>query len=328
MRITGLLLFAALGLHPTTANAYSHGWIGACGAQASSLPVDANGWTIFSQPTASGAKIYYISTNDGSDSNNGTSVTTPWQTIAKAVTQATTDNGKDDWFLLKKGDVFSDQEFSPNVGAAYSGLNCTHLRWNGQLGAMAETTSTSSTTNLPMGSSPPAWIISGMYVRDATTASAIPPNTTITVSGSTITMSNSGSSIGSGDQIQFWNPNYADIALATFSGSTGTVVPVCGTSPTAPSDGEFEFIADCDMTAAAFTAYGSGAPGWCNVADWSTSTGVNPVGSQQFWFNAVPFDTAVPAPASVPNIVGGWILRRDINPVSNDNVPAFMSEAA
>lgn len=82
----------------------------------------------------------------------------------------------------------------------------------------------------------------------------------------------------------------SDTVIATFSGSSvGAWQQLCGTTGAAATDGEFEFVVDCDQT------YTSNAGGWINVADWSASGGaVNPNGSQQFWFNGVPFDSSVP----------------------------------
>jgi len=99
------------------------------------LGTDANGWTVFNQPNSSGGggQIFYISTNDGSDSYNGKEVahttgnTGPWKTItAHVLSQAAADIGKDDWFLLKKGDVFTNQQFYPQSGFAGGGLDCLH----------------------------------------------------------------------------------------------------------------------------------------------------------------------------------------------------------
>lgn len=83
----------------------------------------------------------------------------------------------------------------------------------------------------------------------------------------------------------------SDAILATYSGSGWQ--QLCGTSAAANSDGEFEFVVDADMTAT------SNAGGWVNVTDWTSSGGaVNPNGSQQFWFNGVPFNSSVPTGGS------------------------------
>lgn len=85
----------------------------------------------------------------------------------------------------------------------------------------------------------------------------------------------------------------SDTVLATFSGSAGSVVQLCGNTSTignAPADGEYEFVVDADET---FT---SNAGGWINVGDWSVSGGaINPNGGQEFWFNGAPFETQVPS---------------------------------
>jgi hypothetical protein len=82
----------------------------------------------------------------------------------------------------------------------------------------------------------------------------------------------------------------SDTVLATFAGSAGAWSQLCGTTPTAPADGVFELVVDADQT---FT---SNAGGSVNIAEWSASSGaVNAVGSQQFFFDGVPFEGVVPA---------------------------------
>ena len=92
---------------------------GAC--QNWTLPVDANGWTVFTRPTT--GKIYYVSANDGSDSHDGRSVDRPFKTLARGISALNKDNGKDSWLLLKKGDVFQN-EYAKSI--TVNGLNCTH----------------------------------------------------------------------------------------------------------------------------------------------------------------------------------------------------------
>lgn len=55
------------------------------------------------------AAIYYVSTS-GLNTNNGQSTTTPWQTLAYAVSQA--HNG--DVILLNRGDIFRESVSIPN----------------------------------------------------------------------------------------------------------------------------------------------------------------------------------------------------------------------
>jgi len=107
-------------VRPAAQSASIKGRDSAC--QNGGLPIDSNGWTVFTQPTT--GNIYYVSTNDGSDSNNGRSVDTPFKTIAKGVTELNNDNGKDSWLLFKKGDVFQNQNIGGSLSA--NGLNCAH----------------------------------------------------------------------------------------------------------------------------------------------------------------------------------------------------------
>lgn len=72
------------------------------------------GWTSFTasngtQPSGLTTKIVYVSAQSGSDSNNGLTVNTPVQTIVKGLSLITT--GHPDWLLLKKGDVWTDEQF-------------------------------------------------------------------------------------------------------------------------------------------------------------------------------------------------------------------------
>jgi hypothetical protein len=57
----------------------------------------------------------------------------------------------------------------------------------------------------------------------------------------------------------------SDAVLATLAGSVGNWVQMCGTTPAAPYDGEFEFVVDSDQTVA------SNAGGWINETDWSAT---------------------------------------------------------
>ena len=94
----------------------------------------------------------------------------------------------------------------------------------------------------------------------------------------------------------------SDTVLATDSSYVaGTWTQLCGTTPSAPADGEFEIIIDADQT---FT---SNAGGSINVSEWSASGGaINPNGGQEFWFNGTPFDTVTPASGGS----GGFMILR------------------
>jgi hypothetical protein len=63
-----------------------------------------NGWTVIEPAT--NTIIYYVSTSDGDDQNDGISPTTPKKTIAAAMALAR--NNSPDWVLLKRGDVFTE----------------------------------------------------------------------------------------------------------------------------------------------------------------------------------------------------------------------------
>lgn len=68
-------------------------------------------------PSGAFATTYYVDAISGSDSNSGTSVDTPWQTVAK-VNAATFSAG--DYILFKKGDTWSEMLTPPSDGAAGS----------------------------------------------------------------------------------------------------------------------------------------------------------------------------------------------------------------
>ena len=63
------------------------------------------------------ATTYYVSSSAGSDANNGTSTSTPWQTIAHVNAQ-TFQPG--DSILFKRGDVWNESLTPPS-----SGTSCT-----------------------------------------------------------------------------------------------------------------------------------------------------------------------------------------------------------
>jgi parallel beta-helix repeat protein len=60
---------------------------------------------------------YYVSVSSGNDSNNGTSISTPWKTIAK-VNSSTLQPG--DQVLFKRGDVWREQLIVPSSGTQNS----------------------------------------------------------------------------------------------------------------------------------------------------------------------------------------------------------------
>jgi len=76
------------------------------------LPVDSNGWTVWPAPTT--GSTFYVSdalgdaTYDGTQPTHTTGTHGPFLTLAQVVTQANLDDGKDDHFLLRKGDTFQD----------------------------------------------------------------------------------------------------------------------------------------------------------------------------------------------------------------------------
>ena len=70
---------------------------------ASGLPVDANGWTIFTP--SPDTRIIYVSNSSGSDSAGVVGdVNHPYKTIAKGLSLLR--QGYPDWLLLKKGDTW------------------------------------------------------------------------------------------------------------------------------------------------------------------------------------------------------------------------------
>src|ERR1700722_11347833 len=79
---------------------------------------DAAAWSILSISLfgqLAHATTYYVDSLGGSDSNNGTSSSTPWQTIAKVNPQAFRPG---DWILFKAGDIWREQLAVSNSGAS------------------------------------------------------------------------------------------------------------------------------------------------------------------------------------------------------------------
>lgn len=70
--------------------------------------------------------------------------------------------------------------------------------------------------------------------------------------------------------------------------TAGAWSQMCGTTPTASTDGEFEIVIDADQT---FT---SNAGGSVNVAEWSCSTTCGSPAGMQFWNGGAPFQAIVP----------------------------------
>ena len=71
----------------------------------SSLPLDPNGWTVFTP--SSDTRTIYISNSIGVDTNDGLSQSTPVKTITKG--KSLLRNNYPDWLLLRKGDVWTDE---------------------------------------------------------------------------------------------------------------------------------------------------------------------------------------------------------------------------
>lgn len=67
------------------------------------------------------AASYYVSSNGGSDANNGTSASTPWQTLGVHVNGGTFSPG--DVIYLKRGDRWNEQLIPPSSGSSGSGLS-------------------------------------------------------------------------------------------------------------------------------------------------------------------------------------------------------------
>jgi hypothetical protein len=113
----------------------------------------------------------------------------------------------------------------------------------------------------------------------------------------------------------------ADTVLATDSAYVaGTWSQLCGTTPTAAADGTFELVVDADQLPS------SNVGAWINVADWSCSSTCNSTNSGQFWWNGVPSSLVSPASGGAAGI-WNWLLKRDFDPASNDNFPAFMKKS-
>lgn len=69
------------------------------------LPVDANGWTVFTPSNDS--RIIYVSSSTGSDANNGLSAAAAKQTIAAGMSLLR--DSMPDWLLLNKGDIWNEK---------------------------------------------------------------------------------------------------------------------------------------------------------------------------------------------------------------------------
>jgi hypothetical protein len=68
------------------------------------VSLGSDGWTHFAP--SSDTRTIYVSSSTGSDSNNGTSSSSPLRTIAKA--KSFLRDGRPDWLLLKRGDTFTE----------------------------------------------------------------------------------------------------------------------------------------------------------------------------------------------------------------------------
>ena len=71
-----------------------------------SVSYDTNGWTVVSPSVDT--KVIYVSSSLGSDNNSGLTTANPVKSFAKAESLVAVDNGKPDWILLNRGDVFND----------------------------------------------------------------------------------------------------------------------------------------------------------------------------------------------------------------------------
>jgi hypothetical protein len=69
--------------------------------------LDVDGWTILTR--SADTHVIYVSNSAGSDKNNGLSQSSPVKTIAKGLSRLR--NGYPDWLLLKKGDIWTNEEF-------------------------------------------------------------------------------------------------------------------------------------------------------------------------------------------------------------------------
>ena len=88
-------------------------------ASPTTLPLDANGFTVFTPSpgtgscaagTYTGTCVIYVSNSTGNDSNDGLSIGTPVKTIAQGLSLIRA--GFPDWLLLKKGDTWKDESFA------------------------------------------------------------------------------------------------------------------------------------------------------------------------------------------------------------------------
>ncbi len=68
-----------------------------------------------------GAATYYVSSSGGSDSNNGTALATPWQTLSNHVNGGTFAAG--DVIYLKRGDTWNEQLIAPSSGTSESPIS-------------------------------------------------------------------------------------------------------------------------------------------------------------------------------------------------------------
>ena len=76
-----------------------------------SVSIDAQGWTNVT-PSAD-SRIIYVSSSEGSDSNNGLSPDSPVKTVNKG--RSMLRSGSPDWLLLKRGDVWTERFGTLNV---------------------------------------------------------------------------------------------------------------------------------------------------------------------------------------------------------------------
>ncbi len=82
-------------------------------------PTPTPGTTPTPSPTPSSGTTYYVDSNLGSDSNNGTSPSTPWKTIAH-VQSVLTNFAPGDQILFARGDVWSEELDLSNIHGSSS----------------------------------------------------------------------------------------------------------------------------------------------------------------------------------------------------------------
>src|SRR5690348_8973015 len=70
-----------------------------------SVTTNPNQWSVFTQDTSKGQKIY-VSSSQGNDSNSGLDFNNPVKTLSHA--KALMRDGHPDWLLLRRGDTWNE----------------------------------------------------------------------------------------------------------------------------------------------------------------------------------------------------------------------------